>query len=120
MPNTVEETQALNVSTVGKNFGMTVIQTIIGMFQKHFAQSVILNVHPIMSRVSHLQSILKRYKMKSYFQKMFPHIKFAVWFGFYFLGLFFISEYIATTTIAKLVTIALWAFGYPYSKGLSK
>lgn len=110
----------LNIFTVGKSFGMTSIQTIIDMSQKPFVQSVIMNVHPIMSRVSHLQSILKRYKMKSYFQKMFPHIKFAVWFGFYFLGLFFISEYIATTTIAKLVTIALWAFGYPYSKGLSK
>lgn len=58
--------------------------------------------------------------MKEYIMKGLPHIKFAVWFGFYFLGLFFISEYIATSIIAKLITIALWAFGYPYSKGLSK
>ena len=53
--------------------------------------------------------------MKSYFQKMFPHIQFAIWFLFYFLGLFFVAEYIATSVIAKLIALALWAFGYPYS-----
>ena len=52
--------------------------------------------------------------MKSYFQKMFPHIQFAIWFLFYFLGLFFVAEYVATSVIAKLIVLALWAFGNPY------
>ena len=110
----------MSIFTVGKSFGMTVIQTIIDMFQEHFAQSAILNAHLITNRVSHLQSILKRCKMKSYFQKMFPHIKFAAWFLSYFLGLYFVAEYIATSVIAKLIVLALWAFGYPYSKEFSK
>lgn len=110
----------MNIFTVGKSFGMTVIQTIIGMFQKHFAQSVILNVHPIVSHANRLQSILKRCKMKSYFQRMFPHIKFSIWFLFYFLGLYFVAEYFAISVIAKLIVLALWAFGYPYSKEFSK
>lgn len=58
--------------------------------------------------------------MNNYFQKMLPHIKFAVWFAFYFFGLFFIAEYAATSIIAKLIVLALWAFGYPYSKEFSK
>lgn len=51
---------------------------------------------------------------------MFPHIKFAVWFLFYFLGLYFVAEYIAISVIAKLIVLALWAFGYPYSKEIFK
>ena len=58
--------------------------------------------------------------MKSYFQKMFPHIRFSVWFLFYFLGLYFVTEYIATSVIAKLIALALWAFWYPYSKEFFK
>lgn len=58
--------------------------------------------------------------MKSYFQKMFPDIKFSVWFLFYFLGLYFVAEYIAISVIAKLVVLALWVFGYPYSKEIFK
>ena len=58
--------------------------------------------------------------MKSYFQKMFPHIQFAIWFLFYFLGLFFVAEYVATSIIAKLIVLALWAFGSPYSEEFFK
>ena len=58
--------------------------------------------------------------MKSYFQKMFPHIQFAIWFLFYFLGLFFVAEYVATSVIAKLIVLALWAFENPYSKEFFK
>lgn len=110
----------LNIFTVGKSFGMTSIQTIIGMSQKPFVQSVIMNVRLITSRVSHLQSILKRCKMKSYFQKMFPHIKFMIWFGFYYAGLVLILSFIATNIITKLITIALWYCGYPYTEDFFK
>lgn len=58
--------------------------------------------------------------MKSYFQKMFPHIQFAVWFLFYFLGFYFVEEYIATSVIVKLIVLALWVLGNPYSKEFSK
>lgn len=58
--------------------------------------------------------------MKSYFQKIFPHIRFSVWFLFYFLGLYFVTEYIAISIIAKLIALALWVFGYPYSKEFFK
>ena len=87
---------------------------------KAFVQSVIMNVRLITSRVSHLQSILKRCKMKSYFQKMFPHIKFMIWFGFYYAGLVLILSFIATNIITKLITIALWYCGYPYTEDFFK
>ena len=58
--------------------------------------------------------------MKSYFQKMFPYIQFAIWFLFYLLGLFFVAEYVATSIIAKLIVLALWAFGSPYSNEFFK
>ena len=58
--------------------------------------------------------------MKSYFQKVFPHIRFSVWFLFYFPGLYFVTEYIAISVIAKLIVLALWVFGYPYSKEFFK
>ena len=58
--------------------------------------------------------------MKSYFQKMFPHIQFAIWFLFYSLGLFFVAEYVATSVIAKLIALALWAFGSPCSEEFFK
>lgn len=58
--------------------------------------------------------------MKSYFQKMFPHIKFVVRVLFYSLGLYFVSEYIVTSVIAKLIVLALWSFGYPFSKEIFK
>ena len=58
--------------------------------------------------------------MKSYFQKMFPYIQFAIWFLFYFLGLFFVAKYVAISVIAKLIALALWVFGYPYSKEFFK
>lgn len=58
--------------------------------------------------------------MKSYFQKMFPHIQFTIWFLFYLLGLFFVAEYVATSVIAKLIVLALWAFGSPYSEEFFK
>lgn len=58
--------------------------------------------------------------MKSYFQKMFPHIRFSVWFLFYFLGLYFVTEYIAISIIAKLIALALWVFGSPYSEEFFK
>lgn len=58
--------------------------------------------------------------MKGYFQKMLPHIKFAVWFSFYYFGLYFVAEHITTSVIAKLIVIVLWVFGYPYSKEFFK
>lgn len=99
---------------------MTVIQTITDTFQKAVVQNVITTVYLMPNHANRTVNISKRCNMNNYFQKMLPHIKFAVWFAFYFLGLFFIAEYVATSAIAKLIVLALWVFGYPYSKEIFK
>lgn len=58
--------------------------------------------------------------MNNYFRKMLPHIKFMVWFGFYYAGLVLILSFITTNIITKLIAIVLWYFGYPYTKGFTK